>query len=95
MPGKTRRKRARLSNQSKKKIARQKRPATAVQQTEVAQTQQPLPPSNVSGSPATGTAQKAKTSATYHPYIASELWTIGILAVVMLVILIVLALVLS
>ncbi len=95
MPGKTRRKKGKFSSQSKRKPDRQNRPAAAIRQQEVAPVQEPASPSGVSASPASMPAPAAKPAAIRHPYIAAELWTIGILAVVMLAVLIVLATVLS
>ena len=95
MPGKTRRKRAKLSGQSKKKSARQTQPAVAIKQPAAAQAQKTIPPSDVSVSPVIEPAPAVKATVIRHPFIVSELRTIGILAVVMLVVLIVLALVLS
>jgi len=94
MPGKTRRKRAKLSGQSKKKTARQYQPAVAVRQAVAAQAQESVPPSDISAPPVKEPAPAVKAAAIRHPFIASELRTIGILAGVMIVVLIVLALVL-
>ena len=95
MPGKTRRKKAKFSGQSKKKTSRQKQPAVAVRQPVAVQAQEPIPPSDISASPVIKPAPVAKHAAVHHPYIAAELRTIGILAAVMLVVLIVLGLVIS
>ncbi len=95
MPGKTRRKRAKLSGQSKKKRARQNQLAAAARQPVATQAQKPVPPSDISVSPVTEPAPTVKVSVIRHPFIVSELRTIGILAAVMLVVLIVLGLVLT
>ncbi len=85
MPSKSRRKRGKYSTQSTKKKSRPSRPAT------VAQTHQPVASPSVS----VPTAPVAKPAAVHYPYIATELRTIGILAGIMLIVLVVLALVLS
>jgi hypothetical protein len=85
MPGKSRHARHK-SSRSKKRKDRQASPAVAVQRPAVAQTSEPVAPARVQ-TPAVSTP-------TRYPYIVTELRTIGILAGIMLVILVVLALVL-
>jgi hypothetical protein len=86
MPGKTRRQKT-----SKNPRRSKKRPVAAVRQAEVAQARETIPVP-VTQAP---TAATAKPAAAPHPYIVRELWTIGILAVLMLAILIILSSVLS
>lgn len=88
MPGKSRRGRGKYSPQSKKKKDRPSRPAMLAQQPVVARTPEPVPSARVP-------TPVVKPAAGQYPYIATELRTIGILAVIMLIVLIVLALVLS
>ena len=95
MPGKSRRRRGKYSIQSKKRKGGLSRPPVAVQQPAVAQAHEPAPLSNMSASSAGVPTPMAKPAAMRYPYIATELRTIGILAVIMLIILTVLALVLS
>lgn len=95
MPGKPRRKRAKSSIQSKKKRSRPSRPATVAQQPAIAQAHQPVPAPSVSVPRAGVSTPVAKPAAVQHPYIATELRTIGILAGIMLIALTVLALVLA
>jgi hypothetical protein len=95
MPGKSRRKRGKFTPQSKTKKGRQNRPSVVARQQAVTPTQQPVSPSKIPAPPAKAVTPVAKNTAVRYPYIAAELWTIGILAVIMLVILAVLASVLS
>jgi hypothetical protein len=95
MPGKSRRKRGKFTPQSKTKKGRQNRPSVVARQQAVTPTQQPVSPSKIPAPPAKAVTPVAKSTAVRYPYIAAELWTIGILAVIMLVILAVLASVLS
>ena len=94
MPGKSRHRRGKLSFQSKKK-ERTSQPAILAQQPVAVQTQEPVPRPKLTvpavSVPTTGT----KPAAVRYPYITAELWTIGILSGIMLIVLIVLALVLS
>ncbi len=91
MPDKPRRRKGKYSTQSKGKKGRSNRPTAVVQQRTVAQAREPVPLSNVSATAAGMPAPVAKTVPVRHQYIATELRTIGILAGIMLVILIVLA----
>ena len=95
MPGKSRRRKGKHSIQSKKRKDRPSHPTVAVQQQAVAQTREPVPPSNVSASSTGIPTPMAKPATVRYPYIATELRTIGILAGITLIILTVLALVLS
>ena len=95
MSGKSRRKRGKYSVQSKKKKDRLSRPTIPAQQPAVAPVHEPVFPPNVSVPSATVPTTLAKPAAVQHHYIVGELWTIGILAGMMLIILAVLALVLS
>jgi len=95
MPGKSRRRRGKYSTQSKRQKGRLSRPTVVVQQQAVAQAHKPAPLPNMSASSAGMPTPMAKLAAIQYPYLATELWTIGILAVIMLIILVVLALVLS
>ena len=90
MPGKSRRKRGKYSIQSKKK-GRPSRPRLPAQQPAVAQTREPVSSPDMSAPSASAAAPTAKPIAVRYPYIATELRTIGILAGIMLIILIVLA----
>ncbi len=91
MPGKSRRRRGKYSIQSGKKKGRSSRPTILAQQPAVAQTREPVSSPDVS----VPSVSVAKPAAVRYPYIATELWTIGILAGILLAVLVVLALVLS
>jgi len=95
MPGKSRRRRGKYSFQGKKKKGRPSRPTILTQQPAVAQTAEPVSSPSVSVPSASVPTPMAKPAAVQYPYIATELRTIGILAGIMLIVLIVLALVLS
>ena len=95
MPGKSRRKRGKFTPQSKTKKGRQNRPSVVARQQAVTPTQEPVSPSEIPASPVKAVTPAVKSTTIRYPYIAAELWTIGILAVIMLVILAVLASVLS
>jgi len=90
MPGKTRRQRIKASSRRDRVAARQHRPAESVRQPEVIE-KNTL--SDTPAPPATTPFIDNKSSVVRNPYIASELWTIGILAIVLLVVLIVLGMV--
>ena len=91
MPGKPQRGRGKRSFQSKKK-GRPSRPATVVQQPVVAQVHEPDSHLDAPVPSASVSIPKVKPTAVHYPYITTELRTIGILAGIMLIILIVLAL---
>ena len=95
MPGKSRRRRGKHSFQSKKKKGRPYRPAIVAQQPAVAQTHEPVSSPSVPLPSASVPSPVVKPAAIWYPYIATELRTIGILAGIMLIVLVVLALVLS
>ena len=95
MPDKSRRERVKYSAQGKKKKGRPSRPTTLAQQPAVAQTHEPASSPKVPVAPASVPTPMAKPAAVHYPYIAAELRTIGILAGIMLIVLVVLALVLS
>jgi hypothetical protein len=94
MPGKSRHGKGRHPHYSKKSRAKQRQGATVLPQHVISDTSRPVttastpPPSDASSSP-------AKPKAIQYPYITSELRSIGILAGIIIVILIVLAQILS
>jgi hypothetical protein len=89
MPHNTRRKKARFADQSKKKAARQSRQAEAIRKQEVIRAREPV--ASAAATPAAAPEAPAKTAAARYPFITAELWTIGILAVLMLIILFILS----
>ena len=91
MPGKSQNRRRKHSTQSKKVQGRPSRPTMLAQQPAVSQNKEPVAPAPSSNMP----AQMEETAAVQYPYIAAELWIIGILAGIMLIVLAVLASVLS
>ena len=95
MPGKSRRKKGKYTPRSKTKKGRPNRPSVIARQQVVTPIQEPVSAPDVPVSPVKAATPAVKSTAVRYPYIASELWTIGILAVIMLVILAVLASVLS
>jgi|ETNmetMinimDraft_11_1059920.scaffolds.fasta_scaffold389836_1 hypothetical protein len=95
MPDKSRRSRAKHSAQGKKRKDKIGRPAMLAQQPAVAQTHEPVSSPKVPVSPVSLPTPMAKQAAISHPSVAAELRTIGILAGVMLIVLVVLAFVLS
>ncbi len=88
MPSKSQRKKRKHSIQSKKRKGGLGQPTVLVQPQAASQAHKPVSSPNVP-------AQMVKSSVVPDPYIATELRTIGILAGIMLIVLIVLALVLS
>ncbi len=92
---KSQRRRKKYSIQSKRNKGRPSRPTMLAQQPAVAQSREPVSSSIVSVPSASVPTPVAKSAAIRYPYIATELRTIGILAGIMLIVLIVLALVLS
>ena len=87
MPGKTRRQRIKASSRRNRVAASHKRPAEPVRQPEVIEEKTPVyTPAPPEATPFVDN----KSSVVRNPYIASELWTIGILAIILLVVLIVL-----
>ena len=95
MPGKSRHGRGKYSPPVKKKKGRSSRPSTHTPATAITQTHKPPSSPDVSVSPPGVPAPMARPAAIRHPYIATELRTIGILAVIMLIVLAALAAVLS
>ena len=93
MPGKSRRKKGKYSFQTKIKKRRPSHPATLTQQPAIIPTHEAVPSPKVSVPSAKVPAPMTKLAE--YPYIATELRTIAILAVIMLIALVVLALVLS
>ncbi len=92
MPGKSRRRRGKYIAKSKRRKGRLSHPTATVQQQAVAQAREPVPLSKASPSPTSvPAAPVAKTVAIRYQNVATELRTIGILAGILLVILIVLA----
>ena len=94
MPGKARRKKKKYSLPNKQKQGMPSYPITPAGQTSVAQNYESLATPVIPVSSANLSIPKAKLVVIQHPYITSELRTIGILAGIMLVVLVVLALVL-
>lgn len=94
MPGRSRHGKGKHPHHSKKSKAKQRYGAMALQQPTVADTPQPAATIITPPSLKTPTSP-AKSRIARYPYIATELRSIGILAGIILVILIVLALVLS
>ena len=95
MPGKSRRKKRKLTPQSKVKKGRPNRPSVVARQEVNIPSQEPVSLPDIPAAPAKAATPVVKSTSIRYPYIAAELWTIGILAVIMLVILAVLASVLS
>ncbi len=95
MPGKSRHRRGKRLPQSKKRGSVQRSSDTVAQRQVVAQTHEPIFRPGVSVPSASVPTPAAKLAIVRHLHVATELRTIGILAAILLVILIVLALVLS
>ena len=95
MSDKSRRGRGKHSPQNKKRKIRQHFLATVAQQQAVAQTYEPASHPGVPAPLVSAPTPVAKLAAARYPHIATELRTIGILAGIVLIILVVLALVLS
>ena len=94
MPGKSRHGKKKHSAQSKKLRMRQSPSPIAVQQPVAAQTYEPATPSKAVTSSVKVPTPASTPMAVHYPYIVTELRTIGILAGITLVILVVLVLVL-
>ncbi len=94
MPGKSRRGRAKRPSQSRKKRGLGSS-TRAVQQPVATQTYEPVAPSQVAAPSASVPTSMPTPSAAHHPFVATELRRIGILAGIMLITLVVLALILS
>ena len=95
MPSKSRHRKGKRSFQSKKKKSRLSRPTMLAQQPATAQTLEPASSPSAPVPSVRAPTPMVKPAAVQHPYIATELRTIGILAAIMLIVLAVLALVLS
>ena len=94
MPGKSRRRKGKYSPPTKKKKGRSSRPTILAQQPAVAQTHESVSSPKVPAPSASVPTPMVKPTAVQYPYIAAELRTIGILAGITLIVLVVLALVL-
>ncbi len=94
MVGKSQHKKKKHSFQSKNKKLHQGRPAEVAQQPAIAKVHEPVPPPGVPASEASASPKVEKPTAVPYPHIATELRTIGILAGIMVIILIVLSLIL-
>ncbi|MFC1847570.1 hypothetical protein ACFLW5_02010 [Chloroflexota bacterium] len=95
MPGKSQSRGRKHSTRSKKAQGRPSQPTGLAQQPTVSQNKEPIPPPVASAPSSNMPARMEETAAVQYPYIAAELWTISILASIMLIILAVLASVLS
>ena len=95
MPSKSSNKKGKYSPQSKKKKGKSSRPAAVVMQPIAAESQRPVETPSVPVAPAKAPAQTAEPAAVQYPFVAAELRTIGILASIMIIILVVLALLLA
>ena len=98
MTGKSRRRKSKYSAQSKKRKGTPARPVASAQQPTATREYEPAEPAASPELPvpvANIPTPTVKPGVVRYPYIATELRTIGILAGIMLIILIVLALILS
>ncbi len=95
MPGKSRRKRGKYSLQNKGRKEGSSRLTMPAQQPTAVQTHEPVSSLPMSVPAVSAPTPKAKPPPVWHPYVTTELRTIGILAGIMLIVLVVLALVLS
>ena len=95
MPDKSRPGRAKRSTRSKRRKAARGSLPVAAEQPSVSQTYESVPQAKVSVPSAGRPAPPSAVPVVQYPYIVTELRTIGILAGVMLVVLVVLVLVLS
>ena len=93
MPGKSRHGRGKRSPQSKKRKSSRHFSATVAQQQAVTETHKPVSHPIVSAPPVSVPTPVAKLAAVQYSHIATELRTIGILAGILVIILVVLALV--
>ena len=94
MPSKSRRGRGKYSPPKKKRKDRQGRPATLTQQPASAQIDEPVSSPKVSAPATSVPVPAAKPAGAQHLHVANELRTIGIIAGIMLIVLIILAVVL-
>lgn len=95
MPGKSRRRKVKYSAPKKRKKEKTSHPTVLYKQPVVTETQEQVSSPIVSPSVASAPAPMPKPVPVEHPYISKELRTIGILAGIMLIILIILAVVMS
>ncbi len=93
MSGKSRQRKGKHLPQGKKRKSGRRFLATVAQQQTVAQTRESVSRPEVSAPLVSVPIPMAKSAAARYPHIATELWTIGILAGIMLIILVILALV--
>lgn len=91
MPGKSRRKRGKYSPPVPKKKSRPIRAAVTAEQATVAQEQQPVAYLRVPAPKAEVSVPATKPVGMEYPFVATELRTIGVLAVIMLTVLVLLA----
>jgi len=91
MPRKFQHKKGKHPSRSKKGKDRQHFSATATQQPAVAQTYKPAPGPSMPAPSTSVPPPMVKPSAIEHPYVAAELRTIGILAGIILIVLVILA----
>jgi len=95
MPGKSRRGKGKYPVRSKRRRGGHGSLSTIVQQPPVSQANEPVPQPKVPVSSSRVSSPVATVSAVRYPFVVTELRTIGILAGIILVILVVLAFVLS
>ena len=91
MPSKSRKKRGKYTPPTPKKKSRPSRAATAVQQPEAAQSQQPVSTPTITAPQTEVHTPAAKPAGVEYPFLTTELRTIGILAAIMLATLVLLA----
>ncbi len=91
MPGKSGRKRGKYSQPAPKKKSRPIRPAVTAEQATVAQEQQPVDHPRVPVPKVEVPVATTKPIAVEHPFVATELRTIGVLAAIMLTVLVLLS----
>ncbi len=95
MPGKSQHGKKKRFLQDKKRKGKRSPLGVVAQQQAATQTYKPVAPPRVVAPSASTPTQVPAMTAVRYPHILTELWRIGILAGIMLVILVVLALVLS
>ena len=95
MPGKSQHGKGKHPARSKRKRSGHSSLAITAQQSAVSQAYEPVPQSGVPAPSPSAVTQPAKVTVARYPFIVTELRTIGILAGITVVILVVLALVLS
>ena len=90
MPGKSKHKRGKYRPRSKKGKSRQRFTAATAQQPATVESSEPVSPPAIPAPRVSAPSLSVKPTITEHPYIATELRTIGILASIMLIVLVVL-----